>query len=92
MTGADKYIASATATLVAQGAWRVTKYISPKQVLRVTRRRYLRGRSNFARALELVVNYGPPNYDERRFIDKCKRAGEPFPIRKMQIKSPPKGR
>ncbi len=86
----NKEMAQAVALLVKNGAWKATKYISPTQVLRVTRRRYLRGRGTFARDLEMVVHYGKPNYAEREFIQSCRKAGESFPVKKIQLKAIPR--
>jgi hypothetical protein len=33
-----------------------------------------------------VFTIGKPNYEEREFIKKCKKAGEPFPVKKIQVK------
>lgn len=33
-----------------------------------------------------VVTVGKPNYDERAFLKKCKQAGEPIPVKKVQLK------
>lgn len=35
---------------------------------------------------DLVVKIGQPNYLEREFIKRCKRAGEPLPVKKVQLK------
>lgn len=80
--------------LLKTGAWKVTKYLSAKQTLKVTRRRYNRGPGSFAGGgdIELVVNIGRPNYDERQFIKDCQKAKEPFPVKKLQVKCLPKRR
>jgi len=71
-------------TLVAAKAWKATKYISDKEIVRVSRTRYQFGfdRGN----LELTLTKGKPNYAEREFIKLCKKAGEPFPVKKVQLK------
>ena len=35
---------------------------------------------------EIAVTFGKPNYEEREFIAKCRKSGESFPIRKIQLK------
>jgi len=72
-------------TTLSNGAVRGTRYVSPKEVVRVTRRRY-RGKLNprQAGAIELVVSVCRPNYRERLFIKQCQKAGEPFPVKKIQ--------
>lgn len=37
-----------------------------------------------------VLSVGIPNYAERKFIKTCKKAGEPFPVKKTQFKMMPK--
>jgi hypothetical protein len=70
--------------VVESGAWKGTKYLSEKEVVRVTRPLYSKGFSR--RALEVVLTHGKPNYLEREFIKKCKTAGEPLPVKKVQLK------
>lgn len=68
------------------GVIQATKYLSPNLVARATRRRYGKHKRASQRSLELVVNIGPPNYREREFIRRCQKAGEPFPVRKIQVR------
>lgn len=69
---------------------RVTKYLSEKLVVSVAAKTYgaHKGKrtDNRSRAEDFVVKVGAPNYAERQFIKKCKAAGEPFPIKKIQLK------
>jgi len=62
---------------------KVTKYLSPHVVLKATRVHKFDGRN---RQESLVVTVGAPNFQERKFIKTLKAAGEPFPVRKIQIK------
>ena len=39
-----------------------------------------------------VVTIGAPNFRERQFIDLCVKAGEPFPVKKLQFKEWKKAR
>lgn len=57
-----------------------TKYVSPNMTIKATRRQQSR------KAIEVVVTIGKPNYAERQFIKACKKAGEPFPVKKIQLK------
>lgn len=43
-----------------------------------------------ARYIEIRLKLGKPNFRERLFIKACKKAGEPFPIKKIQLKFWPK--
>ena len=73
--------------LVSSGARRATKYLSEREVVKMTRRVYkLRKGRPLKSPLEVVLTRGRPNYAEREFIRKCKKAGEPFPVRKIQLR------
>ena len=75
--------------LLKGGAKCATKYVSPSEVIRVTRRVYRHKRGKFhGKPIELVVTHGKPNYLEREFIRQCRKAGESFPVRKVQFKFP----
>lgn len=75
-------------------AIRVTKYLSDRLTVKATRPVYRRRnkyqrKKNARRTLRddvLTIRFtvGAPNYLERRFIKDCKRAGESFPVRKIQ--------
>lgn len=64
------------------GAKRATKYVSEKLTVKAT---YQGKRRAGARQHALLFTIGKPNYAERQFIKKCKVAGEPFPVKKLQI-------
>jgi len=70
-------------SIVASGtARKATKYVSPKLVIKATARHKPRKDSS---AVEIVLTIGKPNYREREFIKMALKAGEPFPIRKVQL-------
>ncbi len=69
--------------LIDQDAKKVTAFLGPLLTVKASRRGKLDRR---ARTLDLVVTIGTPNYAERRFIRDCQRAGEPFPVKRLQIK------
>ncbi len=64
------------------GCRRATYYQHPRMIVRATHRHKPRQRE---RIRELVLTVGQPNYRERKFIAACKRAGEPFPVRRIQL-------
>mgnify|MGYP000252196558 CR=1 FL=1 len=72
--------------LLEGGAKKATKYFSPTEVLKATKR----GNYKRSKTVEILFTVGKPNYSERLFIKACKKAGEPFPIKKVQIKWPAK--
>lgn len=64
-------------------ARKATVYIAPDSVVKITRQRKPEKRG---RGETFVLTIGKPNHAERAFIAKCKKAGEPFPVRKAQLK------
>ncbi|MFA5382080.1 MAG: hypothetical protein WC356_02860 [Candidatus Micrarchaeia archaeon] len=58
---------------------RATKYVSDNLTVKATSR-------CVRAAKELILTAGKPNYAERKFIKLCKKAGEKFPIKKIQLK------
>ena len=75
-------------TAVFGGARRATKYLSPKWIVRATAPNFKR--SNDVRHGQMVLTIGRPAYAERQFIKAAKKAGEPFPVKKVQLKMPRK--
>jgi hypothetical protein len=67
-----------------------TVYISPDLVVRATRRHKPQSGRCAGIHTELVVTLGKPNYLERLFIKACKQSGEPFPVKKIQLRPWPK--
>lgn len=61
----------------------VVKYVDPKTVVRATRRHKPDRRNS---RTEFVLTIGAPNYLERKFVKLCVKAGEPFPVKKVQYK------
>lgn len=64
-------------------ARQATVYLSETLIVRAT------ARFKFARRMrinEVVLTVGKPNYREREFIRTCKKAKEPLPVKKVQIK------
>lgn len=67
----------------------VTAYIDEKTVFRLTRRTYRNKagkRTSNKYITEGVISLTRPNYLERKFIKQLKAAGEPFPVKKVQLK------
>lgn len=63
------------------------KYVSEKYVVKATRRGYKSsGGKPDKTTLEILLTCGTPNTKEREFIKKCKKAKEPFPVKKIQVK------
>lgn len=62
---------------------RATKYLDDRTTVKCTRQRKFDGRDG---AQTVLVTMGKPNYAERAFIKACKNAGEPFPVKKLELK------
>ncbi len=61
-----------------------TKFLSPRFVIRMTRRT-CRGKF-IGPNLSVELTIGRPNFVERKFIKSCEKAGERFPVKKIQLK------
>ena len=68
---------------------RAVKYLNPNQVIRVTRRRYGWKIVQAGLRAEVLVSHCRPNYRERQYIKVLKKAGEPFPVKKIQLQLQP---
>lgn len=69
-------------------AIKATKFVSSDLIVRGTRRVYsgrLKG-WGLSLPIEVLITIGRPNFAERKFIKDCKKAGEPFPVKKVQFK------
>ena len=90
----DQKIKNAVAKIVEgvvnYNAWKAAIYLSDTLVVRVSQKIY-RGRLPAKnQSVELILVIGRPNYEQREFIKQCKKAGEPFPVKRIQFKLPPK--
>jgi hypothetical protein len=66
-----------------EGCKKATWYKSPTEVVKAT---FQGKRRKNANRCTLLITYGRPNYQEKKFIKKCKKVGEPFPVKKIQLK------
>lgn len=71
-------------TLISTNSVKATKFISPKEIIRATRKRY-NGKFN-NKQIEITLTIGKPNFLERRFIKDCIKASVNFPVNKIQLK------
>jgi len=85
MNERSKVFSELAECILAHGAYKATKYISESETLKATRKRF-KGKIYKGFAVEIIFTLGKPNYEERDFIKACKKAGEPFPIKKIQLK------
>lgn len=72
------------------GAYKATKYLSEKLTVKATRKRYKAYKAGWRKGdnVDIIFTVGRPNYEEREFIKQCKKAGEPFPVKKIQLRFP----
>jgi len=75
--------------LATDDAQRATFYRDPKFTIKATRTAKPRANCRYE---SFIVTVGQPNYAERKFIKDCQKAGEPFPVRDVQLKAFPKKR
>lgn len=75
--------------LLQTGAHRAVKYLAPDLVVQATRTMW-EGKFRPRDALDVRVTAGRPNYLARRFVRACRKTGEPFPVKKIQLRFPPK--
>lgn len=84
MTG---YFEKVFAALRDPSVRKATCYISPTEVITATRPHKLDKRS---KSHSILLTMGRPNFRGRMFVKACQKAGEPFPVKKIQIKHWPK--
>ena len=78
--------------ILDEGARKATKYLSPKLTVKATRRLFKGKVNKRSRITEILFTVGAPNFEERKFIKDCKKAGLPLPVTKIQIKVLKKGK
>ncbi len=79
----EQQVANVVKALLHTGAVKATKFLSEYATVKATQ---LGRPCRNARARSVLVTFGAPNYAERHFIKQCKAAGEPFPVKKIQLK------
>lgn len=81
----SKHVEKAVRTALANPSIRrATVIVSPTETVVVSRRHKFDRRST---RNEFVVTVGKPNYENREFIKAAKRGGEPFPIKRVLVKT-----
>lgn len=84
---ASKYVKPVVEALLfsGEGVVRAVKYLAPNLIVRAVRTRYA-GKISKTGNIEMSVTIGRPNFLEREFVVLCKKAKEPFPVAKIQLK------
>lgn len=84
MTSIRAHIAAVTeAVLCNYKIRKATKFVSPRFVVCCTRQRKPR---RGERSCSYVLTIGQPNFRGREFVKACQKAGEPFPVKNVQLK------
>ena len=83
------YLAAMIAAFIDRNVRTATKYVSPGYTMRLS---LVRPPDRRAKSRTFSLTLGTPNYAGREFVKACKRAGEPFPVEKVQLKFWPKKR
>lgn len=78
--------------LTESKAYKATAYLSEKFVMKMTVKRHKGQMPKASDGMDIAFTIGKPNVDEREFIKKCKKVGEPFPVKKIQLKFVKKGK
>ncbi len=76
-------IAKVAESVLEDGVKKATCFLSKDFVVRAVRGLKPDKRS---RCHSFLVTFGKPNFGERQFIKSCIKAGEPIPVRKVQLK------
>jgi hypothetical protein len=88
-----KHFGRLAAALLNANAKKATLYLSPKLTVKATLLHWgktIEDRRHTRASIEFTV--GVPNFEERLFIRKALKAGEPFPVKKAQLKFLPEPR
>lgn len=72
--------------ILKSGAVKATKYYDERTVVKAKLLTYGGKIYKAGRRRQIHFTIGVPNYEEKNFIKACKKSGEPFPIKKIQIK------
>jgi len=86
MTTPMNAITNVVEQLLRMNAVKATKYLAPNHIVRATRKRYSLMNGPKQSTIEITLTIGKPNYAEREFVKACKKAGEPFPVKKVQLR------
>lgn len=76
--------------LIENKAHKATAYLSDKFVINMTCKLYNGKLLLNKNHDEIILTLGRPNYEQREFIKQCKKVGESFPVKKIQLRFPPK--
>ncbi len=81
-----KHFMAVCKALVESGAKSAIKIVDEKTSVKATWRNKPSGKNHRE---EIVLTFGNPDYEVAQFIKKCKKAGEPLPVKKIQFRAYP---
>ena len=84
-----KYFQKVCAALLAGDCKSAIQYIDTKTVIKATWMYKPNGRNSRE---TIIISFGVPGYREAAFVKACVKAGEPFPVKKVQLRPYPKKR
>lgn len=82
-----KHFATVCGALASSDAKTAIKILDEKTIVRATW--HFKPNNRNSRET-IILTFGAPNYLEREFIKKCKKVGEPLPVKKIQLRPYPK--
>ena len=72
---AELFFSELAECILVGGAYKATKFINPKLTIKATRKR-LKGKiDKRSKIVEILFTVGAPNYKEREYLKKEKKAG-----------------
>ena len=82
-------VAECLRALIDSKSRQAAKFLSESLVVKATHRRKPKARDL---GTSVVVTFGRPNYRERDFLRMCRKAKEPIPLKRVQLRPWPKKR
>jgi hypothetical protein len=82
----EKAAGKTVRTLLTTNFREAIGYITPKLRVKASVRRYKHQRDHRSFGYDIVLTVGRPNSREKHFVAAAIAAGEPFPIRKVQVR------
>lgn len=80
-----KYIQPVINVLFTTGAHTATKFVKPNLVVKATRVLYSGKLVPKNQMQRIAITIGRPNVKQKQFAQMCVKAGEPFPVKNVQI-------
>jgi hypothetical protein len=66
-------IQEVTYEILIKGAYKATKFLSPKMTVKATRKRYDKKIWHDEKQMQIMLTIGPPNYEEREMLKRAKK-------------------